>query len=262
MVRGKNMRSILQRPTNIVYLLIHLVLILSGFLVYKIEPDDKLIFAIGSSMIAAGITGWVVFVYVLASQDLSEKLQVLSMYGIETVFDARSVGIKQEYIQRLNKVREQIDVVGFGLSSLREDFINDFSNWKQKANVRILLLDPEYPIPEHSYADQRDVEEGNVRGAIAQDVRKFVKDISPLIDEAGKNHTFNIRLYRVLPTVNVFRIDDEIFWGPYLISEQSRNTPTFVVKRGGKLFDRFCNQFERIWSDEQFSRPIPGEWLN
>ncbi len=236
-------------------------MILGGFLFYKVDPEDKLIFAIGSAMVAAGITGWVVFVYVLVSEDLSEKLRVLSAYGIESVFDARSVGIKQEYIQRLNKAREQIDVIGFGLSSLRQDFRNDFSNWKQKANVRILLLDPGYPTAECSYADQRDIEEGNMRGEIAQDVKKFVNDIGHLIGETGEGRSFNIRLYRVLPTVNVFRIDDELFWGPYLVSEQSRNTPTFIVKRGGKLFDRFSSQFERIWVDGRFSRPIPREWL-
>jgi hypothetical protein len=255
------MKNILQNPKYLVYLLLYLVLILGGFLIYQVEPKDNLLFAIGSSMIAAGITGWVVFGYVLVSEDLAEKLQVLLAYGIESVFDVRSVGIKQEYLKRLAKVREQIDIIGFGLSALRQDFLNDFSTWKQRANVRILLLDPDFPSHDHSYAEQRDIEEGNAKGQITQDVRKFVEDVGHLIEVAGEGRSFNIRLYRVLPTVNVFRIDDELFWGPYLISEQSRNTPTFIVKRSGKLFDRFINQFERIWEDEKFSRPIPKEWL-
>ncbi|OAI45016.1 hypothetical protein AYO43_08640 [Nitrospira sp. SCGC AG-212-E16] len=168
--------------------------------------------------------------------------------------------IRQDYVQRLEKAEEQIDIIGFGLSSFREDFLDDFSKWKQRANVRILLVDPEFPSGELSYANQRDTEEKNSLGKIASDVRKFVEVVGSLISEDG-DRVFDIRLYRCLPSLNIFRIDDELFWGPYLVGEQSRNSPTFLVQRGGILFDRFTRQFECIWKDDKFSRPIPKAWL-
>lgn len=58
-----------------------------------------------------------------------------------------------------------------------------------------------------------------------------------------------------------FRVDDDLFWGPYLVGKQSRNCPTFIARRGGVVFQRFMNHFDEIWDNPNFSRPIPAEWL-
>ena len=49
--------------------------------------------------------------------------------------------------------------MGFGLNSLRQDYGYAFSRWRDRATVRILLIDPRYPNSENSYASQRDAEE-------------------------------------------------------------------------------------------------------
>ena len=238
----------------------HFVVVLIGFIMCQQNPTS-LWFAVGSSLIAGGIAGVVIFVYVFMAEQVSAKLDILNEFGFTAAFDARSVRIRQEYVQRLEKAGDQIDVIGFGLSSFREDFLNDFPKWRQRANVRILLLDPEFPSVELSCANQRDIEEKNSPGKIANDVRKFVEEMGALT-LAGGDHTFDVRLYRCLPTLNIFRIDNELFWGPYLVGEQSRNSPTFLVRRGGILFDRFTKQFECIWKNETYSRSIPKAWLN
>ena len=79
---------------------------------------------------------------------------------------------------------------------------------------------------------------------------QFLEQIGPLASSAGR--PFDVRLYRCLPSINYFRIDDDIFWGPYLIPGQSRNMPTFIVRRGGILFDRLTLHFQQIW--DRFSR--------
>ena len=251
------MKRLLHNPKHWLWVLVHLVLILVGWIVYGQKPSDTISFAIGSSLIAAGVTGWITFAYVLFSEEISDRLRVLAEFGVVNVFDARSVRIRQEYDNRLKTARDRIDIIGFGLSALRGDFLRDFPKWKQMARVRILLLDPEFPSLDQSYALQRDNEEGNPRGDIAKDVKKFIQDVGPLI-QAG---AFEIRLYCTLPTVNIFRIDDDLFWGPYLLGEQSRNTPTFVVKRGGILFDRLTTHFDRIWNDDRFYRAVPTNWI-
>ena len=90
---------------------------------------------------------------------------------------------------------------------------------------------------------------------------EFVRQTSSLIRGVNKPHPFQVRLYRCLPSVNILRVDDELFWGPYLIREQSRNCPTFIVRRGGILFSRFTAHFDSIWADDNLSREIPGSWL-
>lgn len=219
-------------------------MILVGFLLC-LGNFDTWWFAAGASMIAAGLCGWVIFVYLLLSEKTSDTLNVLAEFGMVNAFDARSVVIKDEYVRRLDAARDQIDIIGFGLSAFREDFINDFTNWAQRASVRILLIDPNFPDSGYSYAAQRDREENNPDGKIAGDVRKFITDVGHLLGES-RPRRFSIRLYRCLPSLNIFRIDDELFWGPYLIGEQSRNCPTFIARRGGILFDRFTKQFQQM----------------
>jgi len=59
--------------------------------------------------------------------------------------------------------------------------------------------------------------------------------------------------------VNIFRVDNKMFWGPYLIKQPSRNSPTFLLRQA-ILFDRLLEHFERIWKDDSLSRPIPNNW--
>jgi hypothetical protein len=237
-------------PTSLVYLLAHALLVAFG--VFAVRSDSRVWVGIGTSLVAAGITGWTVFVYIFLSRDLAARLEVLSQFGVVRVFGARSIRIREEYDMRLSAAREAIDILGFGLRALREDYIDAFPQWRQRAHVRILLLDPAFPNPSWSFAAQRDLEERQEAGVIAQDVRNFIRSVMPIIRMTGK-YPFEVRLYRALPTMNIFRIDDEVFFGPYLLNQPSRNSPTFLLRRGGILFDRVTSHFETIWSDPALS---------
>ncbi|WP_141508636.1 hypothetical protein [Candidatus Chloroploca asiatica] len=229
-----------------------------GLLITSI--NTPLAVSIGTSIVATGITGWVIFIYVFLAQDTIRKLDLLSDFGFVNAFEARSISIKGEYDSRVNDAREYIDILGFGLKALREDYIDKFPDWQRRANIRILLIDPEYPNEQFSFALQRDREERENEGSIRAQVLKFVNDTKHLIG-TNNPHKFEIRLYKCLPSVNIFRVDDEMFWGPYLVREQSRNAPTFLIRKRGILFHRLADHFERIWSDDNLSRPVPSNWI-
>lgn len=243
-------------PRSLVYVLCHIVIFAIGIILCI--TGKVILVAIGTSLIAAGIVGWVVFTYVFASNRLSESLQIISDFGIIKAFEGRQVRIKAEYDQLLGRAHERIDIMGFGLKALREDYLSEFPSWKQKANVRVLLIDPEYPNGEVPYAHQRDVEEADAAGTIKQQVRLFVSDTKAVTAPSG-SRSFEIRLYKCLPSVNIFRVDNEMFWGPYLVKQPSRNSPTFLIRKA-VLFDRLVEHFERIWTDDSLSRPIPEDW--
>jgi hypothetical protein len=209
---------------------------------------------IGASLVAAGIAGWVVLVYVLQAQNLSDRIEMVLGFGFVSAFEARSVRIKREYDSRLSSVSSHIDVIGFGLRTLREDYARDFAMWKERAAVRILVIDPHFPSLDANYANQRDVEERDRVGSIGEDVEAFLQEVAPHLTPQGP-HGFEVRLYRCLPSVNLFRVDSELFWGPYLIHQQSRNSPTFIV-REGPLFKMLMDHFESIWSSDQLSCSI------
>jgi hypothetical protein len=240
------MRRLFRRmfeQVNIIYLLAHLVLLIAGLLIFQVSKS-LLWQSAGASLVAAAVTGWVVFVYVLTGETTRDRLGVVQRLGVIAGFTHRGPAIREEYRTRIVSARRQIDVLGFGLSSLREDFEGEFANWKQRASVRVLLLDPDFPTANCTYANQRDREEQNPEPSVANEVRHFINRTRDLVDDR-----FQVRLYRCLPAVNVFRVDDELFWGPYLMGRQSRNSPTLVVRASGELFQMFTDHFDTIWRD-------------
>lgn len=220
------------------------------------EQSGSLVVAVGSSLVAAGLAGWVLFLWVVLSDERSARSDLVFQLGLVSAFSERASMIKGEYDERFAHANTSIDVLGFGLSHFREDYGDDFKKWGSNACVRILLIDPTMPSKRSSYANQRDVEEGNSQGTIAGDVQKFLDETSHLW--ADPESGFSVRLYRALPSVNICRIDDELFWGPYLVKKPSRNSPTLVVKRGGTLFDSLSTHFEELWNDPDLVvGPVP-----
>ena len=158
----------------------------------------------------------------------------------------RSVRIKDEYDKRLKKAKT-IDIVAYGLGSFYEDYSKDFARLSKQARVRIVAVDPDAPAASQgfSFADARDIEEGQSPGRTRGDVERLVRTIRE--SEDIDKERLQVRLMSSIPSVNIMRIDDEIFWGPYLLAEQSRNTFTMVVQRSGFLFESLNRHFEQLW---------------
>lgn len=252
-------------PSRHFYLLGHLLLLILGFalcLSRWADPEDAwgtVFLAVGASLVAVGIAGCALYLHVRWSQEEERRLGELSRAGIVAIFKGRSVAVREEYDSRLAVASRAIDILGFGLQHLREDHGQNFGKWARRARVRILMIDPDFPSTSGPYADQRDLEEGAEPGQIGQDVRRLVEVCRPLLFQEPER--FQIRLYRCLPSINVFRIDDELFWGPYFVDEVSRNMPTFLLERRGFLAGAIMAHFERIWESDDFSRAIPIGWL-
>lgn len=184
---------------------------------------------------------------------LRARIEIFARAGLLAVFPARQVRIRDEYDRRFAQAT-QIDLIGYGLASFREDYLDQFVVWSHRAKVRILYPDPDFPTKNNSLADQRDKEEGHPVGKTRRDVFALEKEIGKLRDL--KRDNFVLRRMRAIPSINMLRIDDEIFWGPYLVKQFSRNTPTLLVQRGGFLFEHLSQHFEALWTND-FSDESP-----
>lgn len=244
-------------PTNIFWISAHVVILVVGIFLTIIGSQFSkadIWIGIGGSLIATGIAGEVLFLYVAFSQDLKEKLDLIAGAGLKRIFATRSVSIRDEYHSRLRAAKE-VDILGFGLSSFREDYGSSFEELSSRTNFRILLLDPNFPSPECSFASIRDREEGNNLGDIKRDVEAF----EAIVRRAKHLNKTNFQVKRLcaLPSVNIFRVDNDLFWGPYLIANQSRNMPTLLVRKGGFLYEALKEHFEQLWASDQLSRAMP-----
>ncbi|MCQ8103579.1 hypothetical protein NP590_05640 [Methylomonas sp. SURF-2] len=119
--------------------------------------------------------------------------------------------------------------------------------------MRILLIDPDFPSNAVSISSQRDIEEGKAQGTLAGEVNTFISRTKDIVGK-GRRGSFSIKYFKCIPSITIFRIDDEILWGPYFVNKLSRDTPMFIVKKGGLLYDQILGQFDSIWSSNDFSR--------
>src|SRR6266851_813694 len=106
--------------SNVIYLLLHFVLVLIGILIASY--GGALPISAGASLIATGITGWVLFAHLRLNESQRSLMNLLTLFGFVKAFDARGVRIRSEYEERLDKARDRIDILGFGLRALREDY--------------------------------------------------------------------------------------------------------------------------------------------
>jgi hypothetical protein len=148
---------------------------------------------------------------------------------------------------RLDKAT-QIDLIGYGLASFRQDYSDKFVTWSHRGRVRIICPDPDWPSAECSLTDQRDREEGHPIGKTKSDIRALEEELRHLPNLNRSN--FMVRRMRAVPSINILKVDDEIFWGPYLFQQQSRNSPTLLTSRGGYLFEQISKHFDTLWESE------------
>jgi hypothetical protein len=232
--------------TTVIYYLAHALVISIGVAVTLV--GGVVWTAVGTSLIATGGAGAVIYVYLARTEATREALEMLSSFGLTRIYDRRAAQIRSEYASRLSVATSNIDIIGFGLKDFRRDYIAELGALSAKANIRILLIDPATEL-----ARLRDGEEHQSAGTIAREVEEFITQYSQLYG-ASPPPKLALRLYTCLPSVNIFRIDNDIFWGPYFVGRASGNTATFRVRRGGTLYDQLLQHFEEIW--DHHSKPI------
>lgn len=243
-------------PTSLLYFGVHVIVFLIGSLFLAIDWGESktLKDAVGTSLIAASIAGLFLFLYIRHAEDIRVRVQMMLALGLQQAFDVRGVNKQNEYKKRLNIAKSNIDVMGYGLNTFLEEHREDFEVWKARCNVRILLIDPDYP-DGSPYSVQRDLEESKDIGTIKREVERFIQVAEGLNKRTsfeGRGR-FDVKLYRALPNITICRIDDEILWGPYFVGTLSRNTPMFVVKKGGVMYDQILSQFNKIWESKDLS---------
>ena len=239
-------------PTALIWVILHLIILCIGFLFLHYDRLQQFVgpalsASLGATFLGTGVVGLFLYLYIITSDTARSQVDALTNAGLTHIYPARSVRIKPEYDRRLENARKQVSVIGYGLGSLRQDFLDTDMQWKPDIRVRLLAVDPERPNGGTSYADLRDAEERRTEGQTRNDVNTLISRVAEL--NQHRQNPIELRLMTAIPSVNVMIIDDEALWGPYLIAEQSRNSFTCVVRRGGFVFDSLSQHFEALWEN-------------
>lgn len=232
-----NLKAII---TGLVIIIAGLIMILMD--IFWIKTDNSIWISIGCSLLASGI--------VILAQELllcEKRIDPLEGWGLERIYETRAEKSK-ESDPELDKAKQQLDAIAFGLKSFRSKHTKKVEKiLRRGVNVRILTMNPQ---EDNLFLKQREYEEEETEGQIRNSIEQLVKWADNLNSRkyAGK---IEIKGYKCMTLDFYWRVDNDIYVGPYWYHVGSQQTVTYKFHCGGKGFDLYKEYFEELWNDAE-----------
>ena len=201
--------------------------------------------SIGCSLIASSLV-------ILTQSFFLERVKEnpLNEWGIDRIFLSRSE-MNVESAPFLYKAKYKLDIVAFGLKSLRDTQTEKIENClKRGVNIRIITMSPESP-----YVNQREKEEKCSDGYIKDSIEQLIR-WATLLNSKNYRGKIIIQGYNCMTLDFYWRVDDNLYVGPYWYGIQSQPTITYKFTTDKKGFITYSDYFEKLWSDSELLTPL------
>lgn len=224
-----------------------LVIIIAGILtvladIFWLKTVQNIWISIGCSLLASGIV-------ILAQAVLIEGKHIdpLEEWGLEKIYETRAEKNK-ESDPELDNAKEQVDAVAFGLKSFRTKHTNRVEKiLKNGVNIRILTMNPD---KDNVFLKQREIEEEETEGQIRNSIDQLVSWANKLNARKYKGK-IEVRGYKCMTLDFYWRVDNDIYIGPYWYHVGSQQTITYKFHKGRRGFDIYKDYFETLWNDKE-----------
>ncbi len=200
---------------------------------------------VGCSLIASGAVSILNAVYI-------ERREIKSadVWGLDKIYKTRSEK-NADSDPKLKSVTDRVDGIAFGLGSFRRNHTEQVEDClKRGVNFRFITMNPD-----SEYAIQRDREEGVNEGSTAHSINQLVEWAKTL---NGKNYKgqISIKGYSCMTLDFYWRVDDELYMGPYWYGYLSQQTVTYKYVKGGEGFDLYQEYFSRLWDNDKLMKRL------
>lgn len=176
---------------------------------------------------------------------------IIGRWGVDKIFRTRAEkNYESDRILESHSIK-RLDGIAFGLRSFRTQRTNDIINClKNGAKIRLLVMNP------HSdFVIQRSREEHESDDSIAKSIEELIewaKDVG----SRSNNGSIQVKLYNSMTLDFYWRIDDCMYVGPYLYGVPSQQTITYKFNQNGLAFKQYEDYFERLWNNEELTKPL------
>lgn len=220
-----------------------IILIIAGLafiIVSFIIKDSGKIFAtingIGISSVLSGLIG--IFVAILFYSK-EAKYQVCEEWEITNIYESRAIA-NNKIDACQEQAKNRVDIIAFGLKSWRQskERLID-SMLKKGVKIRIITIDPDAEV-----LNLQDQSEGKMTG----ETRNSIVQLQEFFSKTEDRKKVEIKYHKELPLDFYFRVDDNVFVGPYLFGRESQQLITYEFKKGGRGFEYYSNYFEDLWT--------------
>ena len=226
-----------------IILFVGVALILCDLLWWK--TDKAVWFNIGCSLIASSIV--IIFTALFVDRKLYNPLEE---WKIEKIYSTRAEK-NADSDPELDKAKYQIDAVAFGLKSFRNKQSKRIETClKNGVNIRILTMNPE-----SSYISAREHEEQETHGQIQNTIEQLVKWANDF-NKKGYKGKIVVKGYSCMTLDFYWRVDDELYIGPYWYGISSQQTITYKFREGGRGFSQYTAYFDELWCNDELCKQL------
>ena len=173
----------------------------------------------------------------------AKKKDPLEGWGISKIYRTR-IEKGAEADPELDNAIFRVDAIAFGLKSFRSKQSSRVENCLRKGvNFRIITMSPDSP-----FIKQREIEENEQEGQISKTINDLISWANNL---NSKEYTGKIEIkgYKFMTLDFYWRVDNDVYIGPYWYQLDSQQTITYKYKKGGEGFDLYTDYFDRLWND-------------
>lgn len=238
----------MKKSINPYAIIVSFGLIIIGILLILVDifwtkSQSNVFVNIGCSLIASGL----VLLFTALLIDYRKEYMAWSEWKLEQIFRTRADKNRDSDPKLEKHNLKQLDGIAFGLKSFRSNRRNDVLRCMQNGmDVRLLVMDPT-----SDFVKQRELEESAALGSIS----KSIWDLIEWAEELNRQSNYGkiqIRFYDTMTLDFYWRLDDEIYIGPYMLDVESQQTITYKYVKGGKGFQLYSEYFESLWNNKKF----------
>lgn len=232
---------------NLKAIIVGLLIIIIGIAavlvdIFWVKSTRNIWISVGCSLLASGI--------VILAQELlvvGKRIDPLEEWGLEKIYETRAEKNK-ESDPELDKAKEQVDAIAFGLKSFRTKHTNKVEKiLRNGVNIRILTMNPD---KNNVFLKQRELEEEETEGQIRNSIDQLVSWADKLNSHRFKGK-IEVRGYKCMTLDFYWRVDNDIYIGPYWYHVGSQQTITYKFRKGRRGFDIYRDYFENLWNDKE-----------
>lgn len=228
-----NLKSII---VALIFLAVGIFVSLMDIFLWK--SPSALVLNIGCSFISSAAVGIVTILLVER-----QKVNPIEDWKVEKIYSTRAER-NSEADPNIENARYCIDGVAFGLSTFRTMYGKKIEHCLRKGvNIRLLTMDPD-----GQFISFREKEEESGPGGIKNTINDMVK-WADLLNQNSKKGKIVIKAYNSMTLDYYWRVDDELYVGPYWYGYKSSDTITYKFAAGGRGFQHYSEYFEKLWED-------------
>lgn len=234
-----NLKSII---VGLLVLIMGILLIL--FDLFGVKTTTNLWISIGCSLIASGL---VILLTAICVERV--KTNPLKEWGITNIYPSRAI-MNTDCEISVDNAKRQVDVIAFGLHSYRDAKTKTTSKLLNRGvNFRIITMDPD-----SDYVYQRANEEGEVREQISNSIKQLIEWADEL-NRKSKKGKITVKGYSCMTLSFYWRVDEEIYTGPYWYGKRSQQTISYKFT-SGKTFDAYAEYFDSLWENKSLMKTL------